>query len=162
MTDDEIKAKLSERTVLLLTIWGESRGVSVWARVAVGCVARNRLAAPSRYRATASTYHAICLAPSQFSCWNGGDTNYAMIMLHAERFVTGEPMLDPLIAECGWIADGLITNVVTDTTQGATFYVEKTLLSKAPPAWIANVRQLCAIDPFVLFRERSGAVRHEA
>jgi cell wall hydrolase len=153
MTDDELKAALTSRSVLQLTIWGESRGEQIESRIAVGCVARNRLAGYKRYRASEPTYRGVCLAPQQFSCWNGGDANYTAIMAQAAKLLAGERILDPILRECGWIADGLGDGSIGDRTGGSTFYVEKHLFEKAPPAWTTRVTQTCEIGSFVLFRD---------
>ena len=124
MTDAEIQAVLVDRSVLALTLWGEARGEPIEGRIAVGCVIRNRLAMPHRFRAAAATYRAICLAPHQFSCWapTGGAENYAAVMRLAARMAQGRPLEDLRLDECLWLADGLMSGVVLDRTQGATMY----------------------------------------
>lgn len=130
MTDAEIRAALVDRSVLALTMWAEARGdgregnSSVEERIAVGCVVRNRLAEPGRFRADAPTYRAVCLAPSQFSCWLkvGGSANYAALMALAERVAGGLSSDDAAFAESLYLADGIMARVLLDRTGGATAY----------------------------------------
>ena len=65
LTDAEVKARLSDLEVTLVTLFGEARGEPVEGLIAVGSVIRNRVKA-ARF---GSTYRAVCLARWQFSCW---------------------------------------------------------------------------------------------
>ncbi len=154
MTDSEIKAKLQDRSVMALTIWGESRGSTVEARVAVGCVIRNRQRWPSHFMAADGSEKSVCFAPKQFSCWNGADANYAAIMAQAERIVTGVAIDDPVLKECFFLTDGIREHVLLDNTHGATFYLETGLLQTKPPMWVSRVQVATVIGPFSLFREQ--------
>lgn len=121
MTDAEILGALDDRRALGLTLYGESRGSPLEERVAVGWVVRNRLARPARWRATDASYKAICFAPRQFSCWNqGSGSNHDALMAEARRMVDG--VVDPLLAECLYLADGVIAGVLLDRTEGANSY----------------------------------------
>lgn len=153
MIDAEIKARLVDRSVLGLTMYGEARGARVEARIAVGCVARNRTRWPARYRATASHYKAICLAPKQFSCWNGGDANYAAVMAQAERIVHGPGLDDLVLQECLYLADGIIERALLDNTRGSTFYIETSLFETHPPLWVTRVTKTGTVGPFTLFAD---------
>ena len=119
MTDSQITALLVDRSVLALTLWAEARDQGLDGLNAVGCVIRNRMADP-RWPDTAK---GVCLQPKQFSCWNpGGDANHARLMAQAERMVTGLPVTDPRLAECLFLADGLLSGVLIDRTKGSTNY----------------------------------------
>ena len=58
------------------TIWGEARGEGAMGMAAVGHVLLNRLAT-GRWGKTLSD---VCLRPYQFSCWNIGDPNRALVL----------------------------------------------------------------------------------
>lgn len=67
------------------TVWGEARGESARARLAVAYVIRNRVVEAVRYTKAKRTNHPIfgpgtlegvCQAPWQFSVWNRKDKNY--------------------------------------------------------------------------------------
>jgi hypothetical protein len=130
VTDVEVKAAMSDRTALALTMYAEARGdkrqglSSVEERIAVGCVVRNRVRDFARFRAEKATYASVVLAPKQFSCWDvaGGPANHALVMAFAERLVQGLPMRDVLLAETLYLADGIIAGVLLDCTGGATAY----------------------------------------
>lgn len=53
--------------ILTRTIIGEYGNGTYEEKFAVGCVVRNRL----KIRRFGGTYTRVCLAPKQFSCWNG-------------------------------------------------------------------------------------------
>lgn len=62
----EVSAKaFTEILYLALTIYGEARGESYGAKVAVAWVIRNRVESP-RYP---DTYREVALQPGQFPCW---------------------------------------------------------------------------------------------
>lgn len=147
MTGSEIKAALSERHAVALTLWAEARSDLVagkgWrtapleARIAVACVIRNRVRAPKRFGLTAKD---VCLKPFAFSCWveAGGKENYEAVMARADLFVReGDASAlakgDAVLRECLWIADGLLADTFGDRVNGATHYYA-TWMPK-PPAW---------------------------
>ncbi len=146
MTRDEITTHLDNRQALALTMWAEARGdakdgSSVEERLAVGCVIRNRLAEPARWRAKVATYKAICLAPSQFSCWlPSDDRNHASLMALAERVVSGEPSNDPLFDETQALADAIISGAIIDRTGRAdSYYAPAAMIPPGRvPVWAAD------------------------
>ena len=131
-------AALTDQQTLALTMWAEARQIPrsdprdhspVEELLAVGCVVRNRLPHPERWRATDASYKAICLAPRQFSCWNDGtDANHVALLDQARLLVDpfAAPVLlrspDPEVRECLHLASGIITGVIIDRTNGATSY----------------------------------------
>ncbi len=153
MTDVDIKSHLVDRSAMALTMWGESRGSTVDVRIAVGNVIRNRARFPMRYQATENSFAGVCLAPRQFSCWNGGDVNGAAVMAQAERIVLGLPILDVVLKECLYLSDGIVDRVLLDNTRGATFYLEYELFKTDPPSWAGKLKRLPDIGPFVMLRE---------
>ena len=164
MTDAEILAALDDRQTLALTAWAEARRVPrdddshspIEELVAVMVVVRNRRARFTRWRAIDASYKAICLAPAQFSCWNpGADSNHLALMALARLLTsaigitaltspipvveatTGPPTIDPLVRECLYLADGVISGVLQDRTNGATSYWAPAAMIPPgrPPSW---------------------------
>ena len=147
MSDDEILAALVDRSALALTMYGEARGdardgSSVEERIAVGCVIRNRWKRYGSFGAKEQTYRAVCLAPKQFSCWleEGGGSNHGHLLDVAHRLITGMPQessTDPLLKECLFLADGIISGALLDATGGATHYFAPKAMEPAGsmPRW---------------------------
>ena len=67
-SNGEPKALTHEMKVVALTILGEARGENATGMYAVACVIQNRADKKKK------TLTEICLAPKQFSVWNGGKT----------------------------------------------------------------------------------------
>ena len=157
MTDAEIVDGLTDVQALALTMWGEARGdareghSSLEERVAVGCVVRNRTKYPTRWR---ESLKGVCLQPAQFSCWNVSDPNRPALLATAHLLITGQPTKDALADETLYLAAGIASGVVRDTTAGATHYLTAELLgSSRRPAWSRTLRQVCAIGGHVFFVE---------
>ncbi len=160
MTDAEVLAALDDRQTLALTAWAEARAVPrdddshspVEELIAVMVTVRNRLPHFASWHASAASYKAACLAPNQFSCWNTGmDANHLALMAQARLLVGAEqieslmdagtpidnlPATDPLIPECLYLADGVISGVLLDRTGGATQYWAPAAM--IPPGRIPN------------------------
>lgn len=152
MTDVELKAKLTDRSVLAITAVCEAQGdaaeghSSVEERIAVMCVARNRLAAYRTYGAHEPTYRSVCLAPQQFSCWQpiGGDANYSRAIGLAERIILGLPLTDRILQETLFLADGIMAGVLIDNTGHADHYYAPRAMKPAGriPTWAIGKRAL--------------------
>lgn len=97
--------------VLARTIYGEARGETRSGREAVAAVIVNRA---ERGGWWGDTIAAVCRAPWQFSCWNKGDPNRAII----ERVTAA----DPIFRECLEIAQSAVAGTLPDRTRGATHY----------------------------------------
>lgn len=157
MTDADVLAALSDVQALALTMYGEARGdgkdgSSVEERVAVGCVARNRLRTPKRF---GHTLKDVCLQPFQFSCWLPKDPNRELLMGHAYRMATKQPLMNTLLDETLYFADGIARGVVLDQTGGATLYLTMTLYKDPTkrPAWVAHATVNRIIGSQVFCRE---------
>jgi hypothetical protein len=134
MTPAEVCAPLDDRSVLALTAWAEARRVPrnipsdhspVEELLAVMVVVRNRRLRYARWRATDPSYKSICLAPSQFSCWNpDSGSNHEALMVLAEQVAMfpDVPIDDPLLRECLYLATGVMAGVMLDRTGGADSY----------------------------------------
>ena len=141
MTKDQL-INLSETEILALTIYGEARGESISGQVAVGQVIRNR-----KFK-LAQSYHEICLAKFQFSCWNNDDPNLAVLLEIGDRLLTGEFVSE--IKQQIWISDGIINGMAIDETHGARNYLNVTLWSSSnAPLWSKNMQNTQVIGRHV-------------
>lgn len=145
MTEDEIRAALSDTQALAVTIWGEARSESLDGKVAVGNVVRNRMATRS------ATVKAICLADRQFSCWNqDGSANHHRVVQAAEQLLTPDrPMFDASLRECLFIAQGIVGGALTDNVFNATHYFVAAM--KPPPMWASGHTPVATIGAHVFF-----------
>jgi len=141
MTEDQIKAALTDLDALTLTMWAEAAGdtvegmSSVEERIAVGCVIRNRVKLPDRY---GDSYREVCLRRRQFSCWNqGSDANHVRLMALAAVLLAGQPV-SAVVLETRALARLIITGVLLDRVNGATsYYAPKAMKPKgSKPKWI--------------------------
>jgi N-acetylmuramoyl-L-alanine amidase len=152
VTDHELIATLPARTIVGLTIYGEARGYGegIEGRAGVANVIRNRVKAQRpHFGLTASE---VCLKPLQFSCWTpvDGPTNYATI-LYAARLLASGQAAGPRLAECLWIADGMLSGLLGDNTNQATHYLTADLLAQKPPAWTKGLTPVARIHSHVFF-----------
>jgi spore germination cell wall hydrolase CwlJ-like protein len=123
--------------ILARTIVGEARGEGKPGMTAVANVVMNRVAAAKLYLAQKDKPHALfgdgsvasaCLAKWQFSCWNAGDPNRAIIeALGPDKAIFIEA-LD--------IAGKAVTGQLPDQTNGATHYFDRRMTT--PPKWAAG------------------------
>jgi N-acetylmuramoyl-L-alanine amidase len=146
MTAVERATALSERDVLAVTLWAEGRSLKVLGRIGIGCAIRNRM---DRRNQTAKT---VCLAKLQFSCWwkAGGKANYdALCYLLDELAVTD----DPIVRECRWIADGILSGACLDVTRGADHYLTTRLLGSSDrPTWVNAMTCTGVIEAHTFYR----------
>lgn len=136
-----------------LTIWGESRGESVEGKIAVGNVLRNRVRLG---RFGGDTYQAVCLAKAQFSCWNAGDPNAALLISLSKQLLVNPIPTDPVLRECLYIAAGLVAGEFQDNTKGATHYVHRRLLGDGK-GWDEQMRVTGMIGNHVFLSDQKGA-----
>lgn len=121
-----MKITLNDLIIGAKTIYGEARGETAEGRVAVGCVIRNRY--NLRWR-RAKTVADVCLAPSQFSCWNESDPN--------RRILTEETFdcLEPTFFSCLESMRYVLLHKDFDITNGATHYHARQIM----PFWAKGV-----------------------
>ena len=106
-----------EIDILARTIYGEARGEyehregGLCALIAVGNVVMNRLKAQSQY---GKTIQEICQKPWQFSCWNKGDPNQAILRQ--------QDIADPLFTVCCQVAAKVARKEWPDLTKGSDHY----------------------------------------
>lgn len=167
MTETDVLEQLSDRHALALTAMGEARGdsaegsSSVEERLACMMTIRNRLRTPQRF---GDSFKAVCFKRSQYSCWNSSDPNRAYLISLAERLVTSRPSIPPnvrelvsalpLLDETLYFADGVISGVVLDHTDGATHYYSPRSMQPrgAVPFWAKGVRPCATIGGSLYFR----------
>lgn len=146
MTEPTIVDRLTAIQVLALTLWGEARSESLEGRVAVASVVRNRVRGRE-----GRDYRGVCLAPFQFSCWGrrGGEQNHAAVLDQAHRLADGG-LPPPLVRECLWIAEGVISGDLLDASAGADHYLTRALYdSPAAPSWAKRFRVTACIGRHV-------------
>jgi N-acetylmuramoyl-L-alanine amidase len=121
--------------ILARTLHGEARGEPTDGQIAVAWVIRNR-ASRARFAGDlacrAGATEKVCLAPWQFSCWNKGDPNRALLLTadipaHAAQLA---------------VAGGVLEGTIPDPTGGADHYYTEAAPVWAgvwPPSWAAGM-----------------------
>lgn len=124
-----------ELFMLALTVWRESRGEPLPAKVGVAWTIRNRVIRPSWW---GKTWVNVVLCPEQFSCYNRSDPN-------STKF--------PLETDSSW-ADSMSTaqqvyqGIVSDPTGGADHYFS----GDGTPSWVDGATHLCDIGVMHFYR----------
>lgn len=133
---NDILNSLSDIEILGLTIIGEARGERIEGQVAVGSVIRNRLQSGKN-----KTYHEVCLADKQFSCWNQNDPNRAVLVELAEMLSTGKFLTDAYYKQCMFVAKGIVGWHIMDNTAGSLHYLTNSIFSsEQKPIWALNAK----------------------
>lgn len=106
------------------TLYGEIRGGTLAQKQNVAQVILNRHNSGRR-----PTIRDVCLAPKQFSCWNGNDVNKAKI-LNADK-------LDPTNwTKCLAVAHDALVGKNVDRVDGAlNYYSPSGMKDGVPPSW---------------------------
>jgi spore germination cell wall hydrolase CwlJ-like protein len=131
--------------ILARTIFGEARGEyesfegGISSLIAVGNVVMNRLKAQGHY---GKTIQEICHKPFQFSCWNKGDPNRAILMR--------ETITDPLFPLCHKVATKVASGEWPDLTKGSDHY-HATTLPVLPP-WARGNRPRIRLAQHVFYQ----------
>ncbi len=107
---------LSTFAVVALTIWGEARGEPMEGKTAVASVIWNRA------RGDEDLLKAVCLAPKQFSCWNG----------RAGKALAGSMPMGPEWEDCKRLAVLMMNGIFRPATTATHFHTVD-----AHPAWAA-------------------------
>lgn len=137
---------MTDRDWIATTLFGEARGETTAGRLAVASVLHNRLVS----RRWGASYEAVCTAPKQFSCWNANDPNLPLLKQIIERIEAGETWADPVLAECYWIADGLLSGALRPQVRQATHYYAAWM--KQPPKWAKDGEFVGAIGQHLFFQ----------
>ena len=114
----------SAESVLAMTLWGEARGGTIEAKVAVANVILRRAEAPAgrffpkSHDGTGINERVkrVCLQPWQFSCFNSADPNRDKL-LHPEKHDSLQ-----VWQECIAVAASALDGLVRDPTRGADHY----------------------------------------
>lgn len=160
MSVASIKQALTDRHALALTIWGEARGESVEARIAVGMVVKHRKNHPRRWP---REWRKVCHQRWQFSCWqrSGGAGNHEAVMRWARYFVPDDtqqqiPNKDeyPLVMECLYLADGIMQDVLIDSVRRADHYYSPLAMipPDSEPSWARNRAPVAIVGGSRFFR----------
>ena len=137
----------SEIDVLARTIYGEARGEyhspegGLSALIAVGNVIINRVKTQSGY---GKSIQEVCLKPRQFSCWNTGDPNRALLM--------GEAISDPVFVLCSRVATKVASEVWPDLTKGSDHYHAFSIL----PPWARGQKPRIRLANHVFYQLAKG------
>jgi hypothetical protein len=145
-----IQMHANEVDALALTLIGEGAGEAIDSRVAIGLTVLNRSLQKGQ------TVAQRCFQHLQYSCWwpQGGDKNNHRLLDLAAKVVAGEVLtgLDrALMAECRYLAGGIISRAFIDTTKGSTHYLTTALYHKDPPAWTLHQTPVARIGAHVFF-----------
>lgn len=125
--------------LLALCIYREARGEDDQAKLAVGCVVRNRVQHPSWY---GKTWFEVITKPYQFSSFNRGEVN---------SIVFGDAN-DRAWRKCVDVAVQVLQDA-PDPTGGATYYYDKSLdRVNKPPKWAAEFVHTCDIGAFHFYK----------
>ncbi|MCE3230905.1 MAG: hypothetical protein K0R76_1242 [Alphaproteobacteria bacterium] len=141
--------KRDEIDILARTIFGEARGEydglegGVSSLIAVGNVVMNRLKAESWYGTSIAE---VCLKPWQFSCWNEGDPNRALLMR--------DDIPDPVFRVCRQVATKVASGEWPDLTKGSNHYHATTL--PALPAWARGQKPKIRLARHVFYQLTKG------
>jgi spore germination cell wall hydrolase CwlJ-like protein len=111
--------------VLARTLWGEARGEDGQGMEAVANVVLNRVKVADDRGGYwwGNDLISVCQKPYQFSCWNRSDPNYRKLLEITETNIH--------FATAMRIARRAVAGVLSDNTNGATHYHEKSIL----PSW---------------------------
>lgn len=141
--------KADELDIFARTIYGEARGEyenfegGISALIAVGNVIMNRLKAQSWY---GGTIQEICLKPWQFSCWNKGDPNRALLIESQIR--------DPVFTVCYRVATKVALEEWPDLTKGSDHYHAVTL--PVFPAWARERKPKVRVARHIFYQLTKG------
>jgi len=129
-------ALVDQQYYLALTMYGEARGEGAQGMQAVGNVILNRVKQGGWYGASVKD---VVLKPLQFSCWNTGDPNRAvMLNASAEKLATANA-----------IAGQLLAGKLEDITGGATNYHA----DYVRPSWASSMKQTVKIGRHIFYKE---------
>ena len=121
-------ARAADIDTLARTLWGEARGEGEPGMIAVAAVILNRVRISAEHDARywwGTGIAGVCLAKSQFSCWNPGDPNRPKLL--------AVDLADREFRLARTIAERAAAGQLEDPTYGATSYKAADL--PWPPSW---------------------------
>ena len=134
---------LSETDLLSLVIYGEARNQGRGGMLAVASVVMNRVKKQSWY---GKTIHQVILMPLQFSCFNVGNPNRAILEKFGWWLERGKPVAE--LFESRSVAEAVI-NGFSSNVDGATHY-HTTIVH---PHWDAKMKFICQIKDHLFYEE---------
>lgn len=132
-------AGMTDKDLLALCVWRESRGESYLAKLGVAYVIRNRA---SQSKWWGKSIREVILKPYQFSSFNNNDVNF-------DKF---PDTYDPSFIECSNVATHALEGTEPDPTSNSTFYFDKSLDAK-PPKWAESYVHTIDIGRLHFYRE---------
>lgn len=129
---------LSDQQILAMTCWGECRSGGEEGMTSVANVIVNRANNPGWW---GTDIRSVCLAPEQFSCWNGNDPNRSQMLA-----LTPESPQFPLALS---IADQAIAGTLVDITNSSTYYYAASM--PKPPKWAIGKTPAATIAGQIFF-----------
>lgn len=127
----------TEQMILARAIWGEARGASKKARIAVAWSIKNRL----DFKAEWDTYHNIILDPAQYSAfWEQPPDDYNLKALRNPLKKANDLQK---WKETYKIAEQIIKEEISDPTDGANHYYDDSILT---PNWATKNNLKIEID----------------
>jgi N-acetylmuramoyl-L-alanine amidase len=123
--------------MLALAIYREARGEDLAAKLAVGCVIRNRVQHPSWY---GRTWFDVITKPYQFSSFNPGEPN--SIVFGGPADLTWQDSVEAAVRVLGG---------EPDPTGGATFYFDRSAAMN-PPKWAVIYLHTADIGAFHFYK----------
>lgn len=133
-------AREEDIDIVARTAYGEARGEGSEGLYAVCCVIRNRVRDPGWW---GNTWSSVCLKRAQFSCWNPGDPNRAVI----EQVNESEHRFRMARKVAQRVIDGS-----PDITDGATHYHTRDVA----PAWSQGRRPTMTIGAHLFYKIGQG------
>lgn len=130
----------SDVLILARTIYGEARGESEGAKIAVANVIMNRVKNPKWW---GNTVKEVCLAKNQFSCFNFDDPNFLELI--------NVTIKNKVFQECFGIAFSVMKGFIIDNTNGANHYHNKSV----NPEWNDRMNMTLEIDNLLFYNEKS-------
>lgn len=103
----------SSLDTMALTVYGEARGEVALGQAGVAWVIKRRADNPRWWGKGGVT--SVCLAPSQFSCWDPADPN-------SDVLADVGTLTVPLYRSIRVLCEGVLCNEVPDPTKGADHY----------------------------------------
>ena len=135
---------MTAEIILALTLWGEARGEPLAGKHAVASVIWNRAQGdPERFRR-------VCLAPAQFSCWQGRAGAELRVLRPAELPAPDRIAWEQCIAIAREMCAGRFTPTVT-----AAFFHNPRLISPAAfkRRFSRPLTLVCMIGKHAFYRE---------
>lgn len=124
------------------TVYGEARGEGYRGMQAVANVVFNRVALSDNHKHFGDgSFASACQAPWQFSCWNTNDPNRQIIL--------DLPDGDPLFSQAIQIASDAVNGILTDITEGATYYYAQ---GSPEPEWAIGKIPCQIIGKHIFFK----------